>query len=124
MAIAGMTTPLRKATYKKLVLNAGALLTGFDPSEYATAAALKTALATALADTTKVLGATRGGSTFNFTREMRQVEADGVRYQHGAGRRGERGGPSRGARFRAHRGLRGGRADLRAAARGLPVKRR
>ena len=81
MAIAGMTTPLRKATYKKLVLNAGALLTDFDPSEYATAAALKTALATALADTTKVLGATRGGSTFNFTREMRQVEADGVRYR-------------------------------------------
>lgn len=81
MAIAGMTTPLRKATYKKLILNAGALLSDFDPSSYTTAAELKAALVTALKDTTKVLGATRGGSTFNFTREMRPVEADGVRYR-------------------------------------------
>lgn len=81
MAVAGMTTPLRRDTYKKLVLNAGAVLTGFDPSEYSTAAALKTALVAALADTTKVLGATRGGSTFNYTREMRQAEADGARYR-------------------------------------------
>lgn len=81
MGIAGMTTPLRKETYQKLVLNAGALLVNFDPSEYVTAAALRTALAAALKDTDKVMGATRGGSTFNFTREMRQVEADGARYR-------------------------------------------
>ena len=78
---AGMTTPLRAETFKKLILNAGALLHNFDPSEYATVAALKTALATALADTTKNLGATRGGGTFTVAREMRQVEADGVRYR-------------------------------------------
>jgi hypothetical protein len=81
MAIAGMTTPLRQNTFKKLILNAGAFVMGFDPSEYTTAAALKTALATALADDTKRLGATRGGGEFHVAREMRQVEADGGRYR-------------------------------------------
>ena len=78
---AGMTTPLRANTFKKLILNAGALLYDFDPSTYVTVATLKTALATALADTTKTLGATRGGGTFTIAREMRQVEADGIRYR-------------------------------------------
>ena len=81
MPVAGMSTPLRPATFNKLILNAGVMLAGFDPSSYSTAAALKTALATALADDTKRLGATRGGGTFNVAREMRQVEADGVRYR-------------------------------------------
>lgn len=81
MAIAGMTTPLSSGTFKKLILNAGAFVMGFDPSSYANAAALKEALATALADETKRLGATRGGGTFTVAREMRQVEADGVRYR-------------------------------------------
>ena len=81
MPVAGMTTPLRSGTFKKLILNAGALLHNFDPSSYATVETLKAALATALADPTKNLGATRGGGTFNVAREMRQVEADGVRYR-------------------------------------------
>lgn len=81
MPVAGMTTPLSSNTFNKLILNAGALLHDFDPSEYATIAALKTALTTALADETKCLGATRGGGSFNVTRDMRQVEADGVRYR-------------------------------------------
>ncbi len=78
---AGMTTNLTAAGYKKLILNAGAFVAGFDPSTYATVADLKTALATALADNTKNLGMTRGDSSFNVTREMRQVEANGVRYR-------------------------------------------
>lgn len=78
---AGIVTPLRGGAFKKLLLDAGAFVYGFDPSEYATAAALKTALAAYLADTTKTLGVTRGGSSFNVTREMRQVEADGLRYR-------------------------------------------
>lgn len=78
---AGMTTPLSAGTFKNLILNAGALVRDFDPSSYNTVAALKTALATALADSTKNLGATRGGGTFTVAREMRQVEADGVRYR-------------------------------------------
>lgn len=81
MPVAGMSTPLRPATFRKLLLNAGVLLSGFDPSSYTTSAALKTALAIALADDTKRIGATRGGGTFNIAREMRQVEADGVRYR-------------------------------------------
>lgn len=78
---AGMTTGLSANGFKKLVLNAGAFVAGFDPSSYTTVAALKTALATALADNTKSLGMTRGGGTFTCTREMRQVEADGIRYR-------------------------------------------
>lgn len=78
---AGMTTNLTAAGFKKLLLNAGAFVAGFDPSSYTSVSALKTALATALADTTKNLGMTRGGGTFTVTREMRQVEADGIRYR-------------------------------------------
>lgn len=78
---AGMTTNLTAAGFKKLLLNAGAFVAGFDPSSYTSVAALKTALATALADSTKNLGMTRGGGTFTVTREMRQVEADGIRYR-------------------------------------------
>ena len=81
MAIAGMTTPLTSNTFKKLLLNAGAFIMNFDPSSYTTANALKEAVTTALADPTKRLGATRGGGTFTVTREMRQVEADGIRYR-------------------------------------------
>ena len=81
MAVAGMTTPLRGGTFRKLILNAGAFVIGFDDSEYTTAAALKTALASFLNDPEKCLGATRGGGTFTVTRDMRQVEADGVRYR-------------------------------------------
>lgn len=78
---AGMTTGLTADGFKKLVLNAGAFVAGFDPSSYTSVVALKTALATALADTTKSLGMTRGGGSFTVTREMRQVEADGIRYR-------------------------------------------
>ena len=81
MPVAGMTTPLRPATYQKLVLNAGALLAGFDPSSYTNVEDLRTAVLAALNDDAKRLGATRGGGTFTVTREMRQVEADGVRYR-------------------------------------------
>ena len=75
------TTPLRKETYKKLQLNAGITLCNFDLSEIGSADALKTAIAAAKANETKLLGATRGGGTFTITRELRQVEADGVRFR-------------------------------------------
>ena len=80
MAIkSNITTPLRKETYKSLQLNAGVMLVDFDLSTYNTATALKAALKTAIQGGTKLLGATRGGGTFNITRDIRQVEADGVR---------------------------------------------
>lgn len=74
-----VTTPLRKETYKSLQLNAGVTLINFDLSSYANADALKTALAAAIQDGSTLLGATRGGGTFTITRDIRQVEADGVR---------------------------------------------
>lgn len=74
-----ITTPLRKETYKSLQLNAGVTLVNFDLTDYSDAAALKTALIAAIADGSKLLGATRGGGTLTITRDIRQVEADGVR---------------------------------------------
>ena len=76
-----VTTPLRKETYEHLQLNAGITLVNFDYENIADAAALKTAIAAAKTSGTGILGATRGGGTFTITREIRQVEADGVRYR-------------------------------------------
>lgn len=54
---------------------------GFEYKTIADATALKTAIATALKDDTKTLGATRGGGTFECTPEVRNIEADGKRYE-------------------------------------------
>lgn len=75
-----VTTPLRRDTYRSLQLNAGMALVNFDISSYSTAESLKTALVAAISSGTNLLGATRGGGTFTMTREIRQVEADGVRF--------------------------------------------
>lgn len=74
-----VTTPLRKETYKSLQLNAGLTLVNFDVSGYANADELKTALASAINEGSQLLGATRGGGSFVITRDVREVEADGVR---------------------------------------------
>lgn len=74
-----VTTSVRKETYKNLQLNAGCTLFNYDISSYATADALKLALASELESGTHLLGATRGGGTFVITRDMRKVDADGVR---------------------------------------------
>ena len=80
MAIkSNVTTAARQDTFKNLQLNAGVILVDFDVSSYTDAESLKTALATAIADGSKLLGATRGGGTNTLTRDMRQVEVDGVR---------------------------------------------
>ena len=81
MAVAGMVTPCRTETFQNMQLNAGAFLIGFDYSEYNDATSLRTALKTALQDTTKLLGATRGGGTFVVTAEIREPEVDGKRYR-------------------------------------------
>lgn len=85
MGVAGMVTPCRTETFQNLQLNAGAFLIGFSYASYTDATALKTALATALADNTKVLGATRGGGTFVVTSEIREPEVDGKRYRFKGG---------------------------------------
>lgn len=85
MPVAGNVTPCRTETFQNLQLNAGAFLIGFNYSTYTDATALRTALATALADDTKVLGATRGGGTFVVTSEIREPEVDGKRYRFKGG---------------------------------------
>ena len=85
MAVAGMVTPCRTETFQNLQLNAGAFLIGFDYSTYTDATALRTALSTALQDSTKLLGATRGGGTFVVTSEIREPEVDGKRYRFKGG---------------------------------------
>lgn len=75
-----MLTGLRPETFEKLQTNAGVFLKGFDYSSISDAAALETAVLAALEDGTGVLGATRGGGTFECTPETRTVEADGMRY--------------------------------------------
>ena len=74
-----VTTPLRAETYKNLQLNAGVMLVNCDLDEYDDAEELKAALTDLIADGSTLLGATRGGGTYVVTREMRNVEADGVR---------------------------------------------
>lgn len=85
MPVAGYVTPCRTETFQNLQLNAGAFLMGFDYSSYTDATALRTALGTALADNTKVLGATRGGGTFVVNSEIREPEVDGKRYRFKGG---------------------------------------
>ena len=76
----GLTSPIRTETFKRLQLNAGIFIKNLDYSSISDAAALKTAIAAAIADGTKILGATRGGGSFVATRELRTPEVDGMRY--------------------------------------------
>lgn len=75
-----MITGLRPETFENLQLNAGVFLKDFEYSDAADASALKTALLAALKAGTGVLGATRGGGSFECTPETRTIEADGMRY--------------------------------------------
>lgn len=82
MSVANMITAARAEGFKHIALNVGALFKDFDPTQYATTAALKAALVSALADEDMCLGMTRGGGSFTTAREMRQIEADGLRYRY------------------------------------------
>lgn len=84
MAVKSVTA-CRTETMQNLQLNAGAFLIGFDYASYTDATALRAALATALADNTKLLGATRGGGTFVVSSEIREPEVDGKRYRFKGG---------------------------------------
>lgn len=75
-----MITGLRAETFEKLQLNAGVFLENFDYSSATDAASLKALIATAIEGDTGVLGATRGGGSFECTPEIRTIEADGMRY--------------------------------------------
>lgn len=79
MSAPGMTTALRSETFSKLQLNAGVFLKNFTYNSIASASALLTAIQTAITSG-NILGATRGGGSFNVGREMRNPEIDGMRY--------------------------------------------
>jgi len=84
-AAPGSTNALRNATFDHLQLNVGIFLKDFDYSSITDATALATAVASAITAGTKLLGATRGGGTFNVSREMRNPEIDGMRYRFKGG---------------------------------------
>ena len=56
-------------------------MVNFDYSKITDLTALKSALATALESHDTTVGATRGGLTFSAVPTMRQIEADGKRYE-------------------------------------------
>lgn len=85
MGAAGLTSPIRQETYERLQLNAGIFLKNFTYDSITDAGALKTAIAAAITAGTDILGATRGGGTFNVTRETREPEVDGKRYRFKGG---------------------------------------
>lgn len=74
-----MLTGLRPESFNNMQLNAGIFLENFDYSDITTAAALKTAIEAAKTAGT-IIGATVGDGTFTATPEVRQIEANGMRY--------------------------------------------
>lgn len=74
-----MTTGLRPDSYTNLQLNAGLFLKHFDPSAAKTPAELKSLIADAILREECVIGATRGGGSFQARPETRAIEADGLR---------------------------------------------
>lgn len=77
-----LITAARASGFKNIVLNAGALFVGFDPSLYTTTSQLRAALGAAIQDESMCLGITKGGGSFKTSRAMRQIEADGLRYRY------------------------------------------
>ena len=80
MGAPGLTSPIRAEAFDSLQLNAGIFLVDFDYSSATDADALKTLIASAITDGTNILGVTRGGGTFNVTRDQRTPDVDGMRY--------------------------------------------
>ena len=75
-----MATGLRAETFENLQLNAGVFLQNFNYSSATNASTLQGLIADAIESGEGVLGATRGGGTFECTPEIRTIEADGMRY--------------------------------------------
>lgn len=88
MSAPGSTNGLRSATFDELQLNCGIFIKNFvytgtgAPTDATT---LATLIAGIKAGTTtgkgEMIGATRGGGTFNITRDIRTPEIDGLRYK-------------------------------------------
>lgn len=76
-----MTTGLDASTFINLQLNAGVFLKNFEYSSATNKTTFAELLKTAQKDSTHRLGATRGGGTFECAPEVRNIEADGKRYE-------------------------------------------
>lgn len=74
-----MTTALSPSTFEHLQLGAGLFLTGFQFDSAASAVELRQLVAQAIAEGKCIIGATRGGGTFQCTPNLRFIEADGLR---------------------------------------------
>ena len=72
-------TPIRRATFAKLQFDAGVYLKNFDYSSCKSVQELRSAVVEAIEDGTNIIGATRGGGSFEATPTFRQIEADGLR---------------------------------------------
>lgn len=75
-----MTTGLTPRTFENLQLNAGAFLKNFAYDAATDKGTLESMVLAALESGDGVLGATRGGGSFQCTPTVRQIEADGMRY--------------------------------------------
>lgn len=75
-----MVTGLRPETFEQLQLNSGVFLKNLDYSSATDKASLEDLILAALESGEGVLGATRGGGTFQCTPSTRTIEADGMRY--------------------------------------------
>lgn len=92
MGAPGLTSPIRAEGFENLQLNAGVFIANFDLTNINDVAALKAAVAERIANSdlgdnadpsdlmSGILGMTSGGGTFTITRETRQPEVDGRRY--------------------------------------------
>lgn len=74
-----MLTALRAEAYNNVQTNAGVFLIGVDPAKFETLDAFNEAVAEAIVGD-NCLGATRGGGSFNVTKDTRVIEADGRRF--------------------------------------------
>lgn len=83
MSAPGSLSALREATFDNLQLNVGIFLKNFKTTadSATTASALLTSILAAISAGEKLLGATRGGGSFNVSREQREPEVDGLRYR-------------------------------------------
>ena len=88
MSAPGSTNGLRSATFDALQLNCGVFIKNFAYSGTGAptdAQTLATLIAGIKAGTTtgkgELIGATRGGGTFNVTRDIRTPDIDGMRYK-------------------------------------------
>jgi len=80
MSAPGNIAPVREDGFDNLLLNAGVFIKNLDYSAIADADALLLAINAAIEAETNILGMTRGGGSFKVARDIRNIQADGIRY--------------------------------------------